>query len=336
MTTLPHSLSDTTDSGSGSTLVHSTHRNPVDRSQFAPFGLVTKVTQDIAASAQIGASVQIHPSGSVKRHSAGWRGLWADSIYAPIGAKLEFRFDALAHLLVVYHEGARRDGETSVGGIDSSKLRNLAAKLTFVPARYEYQESHEISAPTRITFIYLDPTKMQTVDDASYAPKLFFEDPIVWNTATKLKSAIESARTDRAFYSEALARVLAHELVRPHREANTQSSASRGGLASWQVRAVTAYIEEHLGERISLATLARLTRLSHHHFCRAFKQSFGIAPHQYHVQQRIERAKVLLAEATNSVTDIALILGYSQTGAFSIAFRKATGRTARAFRRDFT
>jgi AraC family transcriptional regulator len=335
MINLSPSLSGHLDSGSGSHSVHSTHRGSVDSSHFGQFGLSTKVAPAIATSALIDASVQINTSGSVKRHSAGWHGLWADSIYAPIGANLEFRFNAPAHLLVVYHEGARREGETTINGIYSSKLRTLAARLTFVPARHGYHEWHEISVPTRITFIYLDPAKLQTFDEASYVPKLCFEDPIVWNTATKLKSVIEGARTDRVFYSEALAAVLAHELARPHRPANKQSSASRGGLAGWQIRAVTAHIEEHLGERISLAALARLTRLSHHHFCRAFKQSFGIAPHQYHVQQRIERAKVLLADATNSVTDVALILGYSQTGAFSVAFRKATGRTARAFRRDF-
>ena len=37
---------------------------------------------------------------------------------------------------------------------------------------------------------------------------------------------------------------------------------AKGGLAAWQQRAVTAYIEEHLAEPILLATLARLARLS--------------------------------------------------------------------------
>jgi hypothetical protein len=41
------------------------------------------------------------------------------------------------------------------------------------------------------------------------------------------------------------------------------------------------YIEGHLAEHISLATLAQLVRLSPHYFCRAFKQSFGLPPHRY-------------------------------------------------------
>jgi methylphosphotriester-DNA--protein-cysteine methyltransferase len=49
------------------------------------------------------------------------------------------------------------------------------------------------------------------------------------------------------------------------------------------------HIEEHLGEQVCLGTLAQLARVSLHHFCRAFKQSFGVPPHQYHVQRRVEQ-----------------------------------------------
>src|SRR6188474_534588 len=109
---------------------------------------------------------------------------------------------------------------------------------------------------------------------------------------------------------------------------------AKGGLAAWQQRAVTAYIEEHLAEPILLATLARLARLSPYYFCRAFKQSFGIPPHRYHINRRIERAKTLLAKRARSVTDIGLTVGYSETSSFTTAFRKATGLTPSVYRRS--
>ena len=95
------------------------------------------------------------------------------------------------------------------------------------------------------------------------------------------------------------------------------------------------YIEGRLGEQICLLKLAGLARLSLHHFCRAFKQSFGIPAHQYQVQRRMEVAKLLLAERTTSVTEIALSLGYAQTSSFSSAFRKTTGWTPTVYRREF-
>jgi len=107
----------------------------------------------------------------------------------------------------------------------------------------------------------------------------------------------------------------------------------RGGLAAWQCRRVTRHIEEHVAETISLATLADLVGLSRYHFCRAFKQSFGVPPHRYHMERRIAHAKVLLADQATSVTEIGFDVGYGQTSAFSAAFRKATGSTPSHFRR---
>jgi AraC family transcriptional regulator len=129
--------------------------------------------------------------------------------------------------------------------------------------------------------------------------------------------------------------VLALELSRCDDNATRDTALNRGGLACWQKRAVAGYIEEHLGEQICLGTLAQLTRLSQHHFCRAFKQSFGVPPHQYHVQRRIEQAKLLLADRAISITDIGLTLGYSQTSSFSVAFRKNTGWTPSEYSREF-
>jgi AraC-like DNA-binding protein len=112
-----------------------------------------------------------------------------------------------------------------------------------------------------------------------------------------------------------------------------RKSEFRGGLAAWQERIVSAHIEEHLASSISVATLAGLARLSPHHFCRAFKRSFGIPPHRYHMMRRIERAKILLMQQARSVTDIGLDLGFSETSSFSTLFRRLTGQTPSEFRR---
>jgi AraC family transcriptional regulator len=50
--------------------------------------------------------------------------------------------------------------------------------------------------------------------------------------------------------------------------------------------------------------------MSRYHFSRAFKQSMGLSPIHYIVQQRIERAKKLLAETALPIADIALRAGF--------------------------
>ena len=279
-------------------------------------------------------TVEISPIEAVKRHSIGQPGIVVESIYAPIGSKIQIRFEGSAHLLALYEDGARREGETSIDGIPPSNLRKFGNKLTFVPAGHSYREQHEISTPLRVTYLYLSPAKLQKSNpaDAAFAPKVLFEDPILWTTAMKLRRALEG-NTRRTAYLEALVNVLAHELS--GQDLTQALPANRGGLASWQVRAVIAYIEEHLTEQISLVTLARLARLSQHHFCRAFKQSFGIPPHKYHLSRRMQHAKSLLSDRTISITEIGLRLGYSNSSSFTLAFRKITGQSPSRFRRNF-
>ena len=127
--------------------------------------------------------------------------------------------------------------------------------------------------------------------------------------------------------------MLAHQLVRLQLGIQPVRPAAMGGFATWQCNRVVEYIDAHLSEAISLIELAELARLSPFHFARAFKRSFGAPPHRFHVERRIERAKTLLAKPALSITDIALELGYSETGSFTAAFRRITGRTPTRYRR---
>jgi AraC family transcriptional regulator len=283
--------------------------------------------------------VEIAPAEVVKRRAVTWEGMAAEIVQATRGEKIEYRFHAPRHLLVVYEQGVRRDGETFVEGLPRSTLRDFKRKLTFVPAGHEYREWQEPRSLSRVVYFYFDPAKMPThlaagVADTPLVPRLFFEDATLWDTAIKLTRLIESAGSDNRPYFEALGTVLAHEVMRLNAGAQRVEAPARGGLAGWQQKIVTSYIEEHLAEQIPLATLAQLVRLSTYYFCRAFKQSFGVPPHRYHNNRRIEQAKILLAKPEPSVTDIGLTIGFSETSSFSAAFRKATGLTPTAYHRS--
>jgi AraC family transcriptional regulator len=282
-------------------------------------------------------SVQIYPSDAVKRYSIGCNSFVAETIYAPAASKIYVRYRASVHLLVLYEEGARRRGETSIRGLPASTLRAFSKKLTFVPAGLCFREWQETNTSIRITYLYLDPAKLDEFADAAanYAPRLHFEDAVLWETAAKLRSAIENNQEKSKTYLEAVANVLAHELSGSKAASDQSSHRNRGGLAGWQMRAVATYIDEHLDQQVSLLALAQLVRLSPYHFCRAFKQSFNASPHRYHVQRRVEQAKVLLSNRGMSITEVGLSVGYPYPGSFSIAFRKINGQTPSEFRRNF-
>ena len=100
-----------------------------------------------------------------------------------------------------------------------------------------------------------------------------------------------------------------------------------GGLSPFVLGNVLAFIEENLGQPLTLAELAAQAALSEYHFARMFRQSTGLAPHQYVMQRRMEKAKALVQNTATPLTDIALACGFNSASHFSNRFRSATGMT---------
>ena len=280
--------------------------------------------------------VQVSPSDAVSRRTASGPGMAVEIVQDNRRGRIDYHYSSPLHMLVVHERGARHDGCTVIEGLPKSTLQDCSRKLVFVPAGHKYHDWHEPRTLSRVVFFYFDPTQLEIGRRLSLAPRIFFEDNALMQTALKLATLIESGASDHRLYLEALGVVLAHELVRINTGEKRAETQSNGGLAAWQRRKAVAYIEEHLAEPISLEALARLVGLSACYFCRAFRQSLGIPPQRYQLSQRIERAKTLLAKRAASVTDVGLTVGYNDTSAFCTAFRRLTGLTPSAYRRNFS
>jgi transcriptional regulator GlxA family with amidase domain len=108
---------------------------------------------------------------------------------------------------------------------------------------------------------------------------------------------------------------------------------ARGGLAPWQVRKVTSYIDANLDQTIRNDDLAAIVRLNASHFGRAFRNSFGEPPHEYVIRRRVERAQGLMLSTRASLSSIALDCGLADQAHLSRLFRRVVGETPRAWRR---
>jgi len=82
----------------------------------------------------------------------------------------------------------------------------------------------------------------------------------------------------------------------------------------------------------TLDELAGAAGLSRAHLARQFAQTFGVPPHQYLVQLRLDRAKRALASG-ESVTDVCYQVGFESLGTFSASFRRRTGMSPREWQR---
>jgi AraC-like DNA-binding protein len=280
--------------------------------------------------------VQVSPPDAVSRRSASGPGMAVEIVQDTRRGRIDYYYCSPLHMLVVHERGVRQDGCTVIEGVPNSTLQDCSRKLVFVPAGHKYHDWHEPRTLSRVVFFYFNPSQLAIGSNSSLAPRIFFEDNALMQTALKLATLIESGGTDQGLYLEALGVVLAHELMKINTGGNHAEAQCNGGLAAWQRRKAVAYIEEHLAEPISLEALARLVGLSACYFCRAFRQSLGMPPQRYQLSQRIERAKTLLAKRAASVTDVSLTVGYNDTSAFCTAFRRLTGLTPSTYRRNFS
>jgi AraC family transcriptional regulator len=150
--------------------------------------------------------------------------------------------------------------------------------------------------------------------------------------ALMLLAELQQENSGSRLYIESLTNVLAVHLLRQYATARPHLPIYEGGLPQRQLVQVLDYINDHLEQEIKLANLAALLDMSQFHFGHLFKQSIGISPHQYLLQQRVERAKQLLRNSDRSIMDIAFLCGFNSHSHLSKQFRQLTGVTPKTYR----
>lgn len=108
---------------------------------------------------------------------------------------------------------------------------------------------------------------------------------------------------------------------------------------SFQSAATTAeqlknILEHQIYYETSLQFLAKREHTTEKYLIRVFKAKYGITPYAYLIQKRMEAAEELLRTTELSVKDIAAKLTFSDSNYFSRAFKKHTGLSPVAYRRQ--
>lgn len=91
-------------------------------------------------------------------------------------------------------------------------------------------------------------------------------------------------------------------------------------------------IDRAYAQPLDIPELASVASVSHAHFIRTFRATFGETPHRYLQRRRVERAMFLLRESGRSITDICFEVGFSSLGSFSRTFRDIVGENPTDYR----
>jgi AraC-like DNA-binding protein len=129
------------------------------------------------------------------------------------------------------------------------------------------------------------------------------------------------------------------EVIRRHGHVGSGSESPRQATAVEPhiVRIVREVLEDSFADanQTSLATLAQRTGVTPFRVIRAFRQATGLAPHQYLVQVRVQRARQFLADGAGP-SSVAAMTGFVDQSHLTYHFKKHLGITPGNYRRCVT
>jgi AraC family transcriptional regulator len=150
--------------------------------------------------------------------------------------------------------------------------------------------------------------------------------------AMLFKREMDKAEYGERMYVESLANLFAIHLLRHYCAFPATIKKYDNGLPPYKLRQAIDYINANLDRKIKLDDLAGLLDLSQFYFCHLFKESTGVAPYQYVIQQRVKKARQLIKQNKLPLAEIALECGFSSQSQMTNHFRKYVGVTPKAYR----
>lgn len=98
------------------------------------------------------------------------------------------------------------------------------------------------------------------------------------------------------------------------------------------VKRAVAYLHQNHTQPLSRREIAQAIGVSENHLSRLFRRELGLSPCGYLNRYRVERARELLMHTDDSITSVALQVGFGDPAYFSRVFRVQVGLSPRVFR----
>ena len=130
-----------------------------------------------------------------------------------------------------------------------------------------------------------------------------------------------------------LTEILVIELIRQNFGRDEKSTLMRA-MADKYIAASLSNLHNNLAYPWTLESLAREVGLSRAGFAKRFKELVGLSMFEYLTQLRVQRAKELLLDSKMTLIEVANLIGYDSDLAFTRTFKKRTGLTPTAFRKN--
>lgn len=179
-----------------------------------------------------------------------------------------------------------------------------------------------------------DENEARRIGELSYQPGVPFSDPIVRSLGSCLRIVFDRPQEANRLFLDHVTLALGTHIAQTYGDLEPGSRLRRGGLTGWQEQRAKEYLSANLNGQSSLKEIAAQCGLSTSHFSRAFKETVGIAPHQWLIRKRIDVAKAFLKIPSLPLAQVALKCGFADQSHFTRVFTRIVGISPGAWRRN--
>lgn len=265
-----------------------------------------------------------------------WQGIYVQQHHQPAWETPEYCYTQ--HMILVHHSEQFVQAERVLDG--RRQRESLGdGNIVIVPATVAHQASW--NQENTFTLLFLGPNHLaqvayesMNVDRVELIPQFAKLDPLIYQLGRALQSEMESQRSGSRLFVDSLTTALSIHLLRQYTVRQQPLQTYSDGLPPRKLQQAIDYIQAYLAQDLSLEAIANTVEMSRYYFARLFKQSMGISPYQYVLQQRVERAKALLRSSSLSIAEIAHQVGFADQSQLTIQFRKFTGTTPLDYRKQ--
>lgn len=284
-------------------------------------------------SAQKPMEVNLKNDNRFPSYNAGWSNINLETHHQPPGETPEFCLD---HDAIAINIGCQFQAEQVLEGT-LQKAPCFYGAVVLCPRHYHqlYRwngNMRALSLNLKPELLSLNAIELLETDHIELIPQFAIQDGLIHQLGLALQAELQSQGGGSRLYAETMANALAVHLLQHYSTQRHQILDCNGGLAQHKLRLVIDYINEHLECEVGLNELAAIAQLSQHHFCRTFKQATGLSPHQYLIQQRVERVKQLLQAGKMRISEVAIACGFTHQSHLNRHFKRLTGVTPKTWR----
>jgi AraC family transcriptional regulator len=170
--------------------------------------------------------------------------------------------------------------------------------------------------------------------DVTLLNRFAVRDSQIKKLAWALKIESDEGFGNGSLYWESVSTAIALRLMRRHSSLVSQPDGETiRSISGRTLRRVLAFIEDHLGETLSVSQIAAESGLSVSHCQRVFGNAMGTSLHRYVTQQRVARAQSLLLHTDLPIEHIALEVGFSHQSHLASHMRRILGTSPARLRR---